>query len=127
MRPPARLLPRRPVLGSAPGQVSWLSDRPTPRAFPTRLGQWHLRVSSPITVTGSRRLGPPSLRPSRPSRTQRTSRTLTKSRSHRNHTELPRSAVRDALEGPDAAGEVHQNLLRPVRALPPGPPEAPAA
>ena len=28
--------------GGAPGQVSWLPDRPTPRAFPARclLGQW---------------------------------------------------------------------------------------
>src|SRR6266849_2973774 len=37
-----QVLPRRPVGGRAPGQVSWLSDRPTPRAFPApRLsGQW---------------------------------------------------------------------------------------
>jgi hypothetical protein len=30
------------VEGGAPGQVSWLPDRPTPRAFPARclLGQW---------------------------------------------------------------------------------------
>ena len=32
-----RVLPRRPVWVTAPGQVSWLSDRPTPRAFPARL------------------------------------------------------------------------------------------
>src|SRR5439155_19946815 len=31
-----RVLPRRPVSRCAPGQVSWLSDRPTPRAFPAR-------------------------------------------------------------------------------------------
>src|SRR5207302_8313587 len=30
----ARTLPRRPVETRASGQVSWLSDRPTPRAFP---------------------------------------------------------------------------------------------
>ena len=37
-------------------QVSWLSDRPTPRALPGAARQWVcLRVSSPITVTGSRR------------------------------------------------------------------------
>jgi len=37
-------------------QVSWLSDRPTPRAFPADSGQWLSRVSSPNTVTGSRRI-----------------------------------------------------------------------
>src|SRR2546427_8419493 len=37
-----QVLPRGPVGVRAPGQVSWLSDRPTPRAFPApRLsGQW---------------------------------------------------------------------------------------
>src|SRR5712692_1872789 len=37
-----QVLPRRPVGGRAPGQVSWLSDRPTPRAFPAQRlsGQW---------------------------------------------------------------------------------------
>src|SRR6266542_6913284 len=37
-----QVLPRRPVGVQAPGQVSWLSDRPTPRAFPARcaLDQW---------------------------------------------------------------------------------------
>src|SRR6266508_399699 len=38
-----RVLPRRPVLGMrASGQVSWLSDRSTPHAFPARLhpSQW---------------------------------------------------------------------------------------
>src|SRR5437762_13453097 len=34
MTPRPRVLPRRPVSRCAPGQVSWLSDRPTPRAFP---------------------------------------------------------------------------------------------
>src|SRR5260370_19771769 len=29
-----QVLPRRPVVGCAPEQVSWLSDRPTPRTFP---------------------------------------------------------------------------------------------
>src|SRR6185369_15929577 len=33
----------------------WLPDRPTPRAFPAD-GQWLFRVSSPVTVTGSRRI-----------------------------------------------------------------------
>ena len=59
---------RRGALRSCPGppaktglvmrarQVSWLSDRPTPRAFPARAGQWLSRVSSPNTVTGSRRI-----------------------------------------------------------------------
>jgi hypothetical protein len=59
---------RRGALRSCPGppaktgwvmrarQVSWLSDRPTPRAFPARTGQWLSRVSSPNTVTGSRRI-----------------------------------------------------------------------
>src|SRR5947207_2924657 len=36
MTPRPRILPRRPVSRCAPGQVSWLSDRPTPRAFPGR-------------------------------------------------------------------------------------------
>src|SRR6266436_2293840 len=37
-----RVLPRRPVRGGGVGQVSWLSDRPTPRPFPIRLvpDQW---------------------------------------------------------------------------------------
>src|SRR5512143_2147714 len=37
-----RVLPRRPVRGGSVGQVSWLSDRPTPRTFPIRLvpDQW---------------------------------------------------------------------------------------
>src|SRR3989442_4482452 len=37
-----QVLPRGPVEVRAPGQVSWVSDRPTPRAFPApRLsGQW---------------------------------------------------------------------------------------
>src|SRR5712692_7217533 len=37
-----RVLPRRPVGVRAPGQVSWLSDHPTPRAFPAQsvTGQW---------------------------------------------------------------------------------------
>src|SRR6267378_2954025 len=33
-RQDSRVLPRRPVPRCVPGQVSWLSDRPTPRAFP---------------------------------------------------------------------------------------------
>ena len=43
---------------SGPRQVSWLSDHPTPRALPGALGASGTcpRVSSPITVTGSRRL-----------------------------------------------------------------------
>src|SRR5512144_2771162 len=38
----ARVLPRRPVRGGGVGQVSWLSDRPTSRAFPIRIvpDQW---------------------------------------------------------------------------------------
>src|SRR5216683_5039587 len=37
-----QVLPRGPVGVRAPGQVSWLSDRPTPRAFPAQRlsGQW---------------------------------------------------------------------------------------
>src|SRR5215510_4160842 len=36
-----RVLQRRPVDVVADGQVSWLSDRPTPHAFPARTsGQW---------------------------------------------------------------------------------------
>src|SRR6266852_5843227 len=37
-----QVLPRRPVEGRASGQVSWLSDHPTPRAFPAQRlsGQW---------------------------------------------------------------------------------------
>src|SRR5689334_9530135 len=37
-----RVLPRRPVRSGGVGQVSWLSDRPTPRPFPVRLvpDQW---------------------------------------------------------------------------------------
>src|SRR5215510_5382563 len=38
-----RVLPRRPGEVRAPGQVSWLSDRPTPRAFP---------ASRPVTLAG---------------------------------------------------------------------------
>src|SRR5262245_55077688 len=38
-----RVLPRRPGEVHAPGQVSWLSDRPTPRAFP---------ASRPVTLAG---------------------------------------------------------------------------
>src|SRR5262247_14173 len=38
-----RVLPRRPGNVRAPGQVSWLSDRPTPRAFP---------ASRPVTLAG---------------------------------------------------------------------------
>src|SRR6185295_4196346 len=36
------VLPRGPAWVAAAGQVSWLSERPTPRAFPIRLGpdQW---------------------------------------------------------------------------------------
>src|SRR5947199_333519 len=40
-----RVLPRRPVCWCAPGQVSWLSDRPTPRAFP---------ASRPVALRGFR-------------------------------------------------------------------------
>ena len=47
-------LPRVSGLRSTAGQVSWLSDRPTPRVFPA-LQPVNLRVSSPITVTGLRR------------------------------------------------------------------------
>src|SRR4029450_1951065 len=91
--------------GSAPGQVSWLSDRPTPRAFPTRCGQWHLRVSSPITVTGSRRLGPPSLRPSWPSRARDNVANANKI-SERSQPRGRRSGVHRVLEVADAAEEV---------------------
>src|SRR5262244_3818836 len=38
-----RVLPRRPGEVHAPRQVSWLSDRPTPRAFP---------ASRPVTLAG---------------------------------------------------------------------------
>src|SRR5260370_39867903 len=38
-----QVLPRRPVVGCAPEQVSWLSDRPTPRAFP---------ASRPVALAG---------------------------------------------------------------------------
>src|SRR5256885_15489886 len=38
-----QVLPRRPVVECAPGQVSWLSDRPTPRAFP---------ASRPVALAG---------------------------------------------------------------------------
>src|SRR5215467_8489729 len=38
-----RVLPRRPGEVHAPGQVSWLSDRPTPRAFP---------ASRPVALAG---------------------------------------------------------------------------
>src|SRR5215470_4067085 len=38
-----QVLPRRPGEVHAPGQVSWLSDRPTPRAFP---------ASRPVTLAG---------------------------------------------------------------------------
>src|SRR5262245_47838921 len=94
--------PAKTGCGSAPGQVSWLSDRPTPRAFPTRSGQWHLRVSSPITVTGSRRLGPafPEALTAIPSANNVANASKIASRSQPRST-FPRSAVRDALEGPD--------------------------
>src|SRR6266481_1484823 len=35
-----RVLQRRPVGVAVCGQVSWLSDHPTPHAFPALTGQW---------------------------------------------------------------------------------------
>ena len=67
---------------SVSGQVSWLSDHPTPHAFPARLlpRQWPSWVSSPITVTGSRRdrtAFPGVPRPARNHPDTRNERTLT--------------------------------------------------
>jgi len=35
-----------------PVQVSWLAGRPTFYAFPVLSNQWHLKISSPLTVAG---------------------------------------------------------------------------
>src|SRR5256886_6907651 len=79
-----RVLPRRPVYWCAPGQVSWLSDRPTPRAFPASRPVALRRVSSPITVTGSRRPSTAFPGPFGASRGANNAQTVAESRALRN-------------------------------------------
>src|SRR2546428_1857288 len=79
-----RVLPRRPVYWCAPGQVSWLSDRPPPRAFPASRPVALRRVSSPITVTGSRRPSTAFPGPFGASRGANNAQTVAESRALRN-------------------------------------------
>ena len=47
--------PRKVIWQWPVGQVSWLGDHPTDRAFPV-IHQWRMRRSSPLTVAGQREI-----------------------------------------------------------------------
>src|SRR5437867_2965955 len=47
---------REPIPRTTSGQVFWLPDRSTDRAFPSILAQWRVRRSSPDTAAGPRRI-----------------------------------------------------------------------
>src|SRR6266849_1559346 len=123
--------PSKTGFGSAPGQVSWLSDRPTPRAFPTRCRSVALAGFGPDHSDGVAAASTAFPGPSWASRTRTTPGTLTKSPPDRNWAPrrtlsqalaaagaAPRSVVQHVLEVPDAAGEVHEHLLRQLRDFP---------